>query len=346
MTSYVSRRITTTALRLAEEGRLPDPILVAGIRRMLRTRLGGLEGESTALDAPGGAIALEPAAANQQHYELPVDFFRRILGPHLKYSCCRWEDGARTLAEAELSMLELTADRAKIGEGQSILDLGCGWGSFSLFAARKYPSARLLAVSNSRVQVEFIRREACRRNLANVDAQLADANVFSPTGRFDRVVSIEMMEHVHNHAELLRRISSWLVPGGRLFVHVFCHREHAYPFVGDGPADWMARRFFTGGMMPSPRTIPEAARGHLASEATWTVSGKEYERTAAVWLENLDSCAPTLRNELDGVGDGDPQAALNRWRLFFLAVRETFGFEAGGEWQVLHHLLRSEGIDD
>jgi cyclopropane-fatty-acyl-phospholipid synthase len=240
-------------------------------------------------------------------------------------------------------MLELTAERARIGLGQEVLDLGCGWGSFSLHAAAAWPDSRFLAVSNSRGQIDFIRRAARDRGLANLEARVADVNGFAPERRFDRIVSVEMMEHVRGHAELFGRIAGWLLPGGRVFVHVFCHRLHAYPFEARGAGDWMARRFFTGGVMPSEATIPRAAGPHFRLDERWRVSGTHYARTADAWLANLDARRGEAGAALAAGGEPDPDLALRRWRLFFLAVRETFGFAAGREWGVAHYLFEPRG---
>lgn len=240
-------------------------------------------------------------------------------------------------------MIDLSMQRAHLASGQRVLDLGCGWGSFSLRAAAVYPESRFLAVSNSRGQIEFIRSEARSRGLTNLEAEVADVNAFAPDGRFDRIVSIEMMEHVRDHPELMRRIAGWLAPEGRLFVHVFRHRSHSYAFEADGPGDWMARRFFTGGIMPSSDTIPEAAAGILETEMSWTVSGTEYARTADAWLARLDAEADRARGILGDAGEPDPELAVRRWRLFFLAVSETFGYRDGREWQVGHYRLRPPG---
>jgi cyclopropane-fatty-acyl-phospholipid synthase len=344
----IAESLTGSAVALAEEGRLPDPMISAGIRWLLRSRL---RAEAAAdggepIRPPDDAeakIAVETVAANQQHYEVPAAFFELVLGSHLKYSCCQWDDDVATLDGAERRMLERTTERAGIGPGQDVLDLGCGWGSFSLHAAAAWPDSRFLAVSNSHGQVDFIRRRARERGIENLEARVADVNEFSPERRFDRIVSVEMMEHVRNHPELFARIATWLQPGGRVFVHVFCHRRHAYRFEARGNGDWMARQFFTGGVMPSEDTIPLAANPHFRLEESWRVSGTHYARTADAWLANLDERRDVARAALAGGGEADPELALRRWRLFFLAVRETFGFAGGDEWGVAHYRLRPGG---
>lgn len=311
-----------------------DPILRAGIRvacrrRLRRERRGGVEAQERRLQAwveelRRSPIAIETAAANEQHYEVPPEVFRLVLGPRLKYSACYWPEGVETLAAAEEAMLELTCERAGIEDGMTILDLGCGWGSLTGFLSERYPSAQILAVSNSRTQRETI--EA--RGLANVEVVTADANVFEPGRRFDRILSVEMMEHTRNWESLLARVAAWLEPDGRVFVHVFTHRTLAYPY-DDG---WMARNFFTGGSMPSHDLLLHFQRD-LELERRWAVSGRHYERTANEWVRNLDANRAAVRRLVGRRG-------LWRWRAFFLACAELWGYRGGEEWLVSHYLLR------
>lgn len=343
MSATLTDRLASAAIDLAEAGRLPDRVVAAGIRELLRARLRSLDGdpgEAVTVPTLPDRIAVSTDAANRQHYEVPAAFFQLVLGRYLKYSCCDWTGGAATLDEAEERMLARTMERAALEPGQRVLDLGCGWGSFSLQAAAAYPDSRFLAISNSRGQIEFIRHAAHERQLFNLEARVADVNEFGPDERFDRIVSVEMMEHVRNHGELMRRLSDWLEDDGRLFVHVFGHRRHAYAFEADGPADWMAREFFTGGIMPSMDTIPAAAAGFFETEAAWTVEGTEYARTADAWLQNLDARRSDALRVLGEAGASDPDLSVQRWRLFFLAVRETFGYRDGSEWLVGHYRLR------
>ena len=251
--------------RLAEAGAFPDPALRFGIRRLLEGRLrqtvyGDQDQRDRQEDAliesfASGPIAISTDAANEQHYEVPAAFFEKVLGPRLKYSCCFWDETTPDLAAAEQRMLSLTAERAGVEDGMRILDLGGGWGSFSLWAAERFPNARILGVSNSRLQRELILARAAERGLSNLEVDTADINVFDPEVRFDRVVSIEMMEHVRNHPALFERIARWLVPGGAAFSHIFCHRSRAYAYEARDASDWMAKHFFTGGMMPSERVM-------------------------------------------------------------------------------------------
>ncbi len=248
------------ATALMEKNLLPDPLLRWGIRRLLRERLRLERGKAAASSDPVGdfvrqlaasPVAIHTAEANAQHYEVPTEFYLRVLGPGRKYSSCLWADPVRNLADSEAAMLDLTSQRAEIAEGQQVLDLGCGWGSFTLYAAGRFPGATFTAVSNSRTQKVFIDGEAARRGLKNVRVITADINAFTPDITFDRLVSVEMLEHVRNYDVLFGRIRTWLKPEAKMFVHVFCHDRFAYPFERDGENDWMARYFFTGGIMPS-----------------------------------------------------------------------------------------------
>jgi cyclopropane-fatty-acyl-phospholipid synthase len=337
------------AIGLAERGLLPEALVRTGIRRLLRERLAAEARRFAQPDAAlerfvrdmcESSLAPVPHLANAQHYEVPAAFFELVLGRRLKYSSGFWNDAARTLDDAEEAMLALTCERAAIEDGQRILDLGCGWGSLALYLAERHPRARVTAVSNSRSQGEYVRARAVRLGLANVQVVTADMNVFAPEGRFDRVVSVEMFEHMRNWPELLRRVHGWLAPGGRLFLHVFAHRRFAYPFEVDGDGDWMARHFFTGGIMPSHDLLP-AVRGPLEIEERWIVPGTHYARTAEAWLERLDA---ERRRATAALASAMPRRTaerqVGRWRIFFLACAELFGFGGGEEWVVSHARLR------
>ncbi len=322
---------------LVDSGLVPEPVLRAGIRAVCALRLReqrGADREKFIATLRGSEIAIATDAANAQHYEVPVSFFARVLGPHLKYSACYWPDGVTTLAAAEAAMLELYAERAQLADGQDILDLGCGWGSFSLWAAARYPNSRITAVSNSGPQRAFIERVAAARGLANLTVRTADVRVLElPAASFDRVVSIEMFEHMRNYERLFARIASWLMPGGALFVHVFAHRRYAYAFDDNGRTDWMARQFFTGGIMPSTDLF-QRFQADLRIAETWHLDGTHYARTAAAWYSNL----VTHRAEIAAtIGRRDYQ----RWRVFFLACEEMFAYGGGDEWCVAHYRFAS-----
>jgi cyclopropane-fatty-acyl-phospholipid synthase len=331
----------------AEAGLLPDALVRVGIRRMLagRAREAAAPGARAAKLAFAEAcrkspIALVPAIANAQHYEVPAAFFERVLGPRLKYSCALFDGGATSLPLAEERMLAATAARAELEDGMRILDLGCGWGSFALWAAERFPAARIVAVSNSQAQARSIHARAQRDGLYNVTVTTADVNRFEAEGRFDRVVSVEMFEHVRNHEQLLARIARWLAPEGALLVHHFCHRTHAYPYEDRGPGDWMARHFFTGGMMPSEDWLDHFAHD-LAVERRWRVDGTHYAKTSEAWLARLDANRAAVRALFGGVYEPEHAARwVQRWRLFFLACAELFAWRDGREWYVAHALLR------
>jgi cyclopropane-fatty-acyl-phospholipid synthase len=313
--------------------RLTDPAARAVVRMACAHRLsllaaGGAAAASARAEAwlaelRRSPVAIETAAANQQHYEVPAELFELMLGPRRKYSCCLWTDGVATLAQAEEAMLSLSCERAGVEDGMELLDLGCGWGSLSGWLSERFPSSRILAVSNSRIQRAAIER----LGLPNVHVVTADANTFDPKRRFDRVLSIEMMEHARNWETLLGRVASWLEPGGRMFVHVFSHRRYAYPYA----EGWMARNFFSGGQMPSHDLISAFARD-LRVERSWEVSGRHYEQTANAWASNLEQHRAAV-SSLVG------RAGYWRWRMFVLACAELWGYARGCEWQVSHYRL-------
>jgi cyclopropane-fatty-acyl-phospholipid synthase len=340
-------------LSLAESGWIPDPVVRLGIRSLLRERLAELEaggGDAIAererrfrAERSTSEVAPLPQLANAQHYEVAPAFFAHVLGPRLKYSCGLWSDGAGDLAGAEDAMLALTAQRAGLEDGQRVLDLGCGWGSLSIWIAERYPHSRVLAVSNSKLQREFILDRCARLGLDRVEVVTADVNRFAPHERFDRVVSVEMFEHVRNHELLLQRIAEWLAPGGKLFVHHFSHRAHAYPFEVRGEGDWMARHFFSGGMMPSDDLLLHHQHD-LVVEERWRLDGRHYQKTADAWLARQDEARDALRPILARVyGAADADRWHQRWRLFFLACSELFGFRDGREWGVAHVRMAAPG---
>jgi len=318
-----------------------------GMRRLMAARLRNesadrAEGEferftrglETLRNSP---IAEEVDKANEQHYEVPANFFLKSLGKHLKYSCCQFDPDVKSLDEAEARMLALTCERAELADGQRILELGCGWGSLTLWMGEHYPGAKITAVSNSASQREYIMSQAAERGLDNVEVVTADANEFEPEGEFDRVVSVEMFEHMKNYQELMQRISRWLKPGGKLFVHIFVHRHLMYPFTTEGEYDWMGRYFFTGGLMPAESTLLYF-QDDLTIEDQWRVSGTHYEKTSNAWLANMDANRQEIMQTLkETYGEEDAARWFNRWRMFFMAVAELFGYANGTEWMVAHY---------
>lgn len=338
-------------IELAERRWIPDPVLRLGIRRLLRARLRKIAGDSleeTVQRARAAVAALrtEPItvhveAAREQHYEVPAEFFSAVLGPRLKYSSCLWPPGVTTLADAEEAMLELTAERAGLEDGQRILELGCGWGSLTLWMAERFPGSAVTAVCNSISQKAFVDERARRAGLSNVTVLAMDVAALQRDEVFDRVVSVEMFEHVRNWEALLSRIASWLAPRGRVFIHVFCHRQAPYLFETEGAGNWMGRNFFTGGIMPS-FDLPAWLRTPLVLEDRWAVSGRHYARTCRAWLENQDRARKALAPLFRTVYGDHAGRWWQRWRMFFLACEELFAFRGGNEWLVGHFRFQAK----
>lgn len=330
-------------------GVVPDAVLRRAIRARVKNVVAGFERLSPAEQAQrqaavvaafeSGPITICADDANRQHYELPPDFFRLILGPRLKYSSCYWPAGVDDLAGAEEAMLALTAERAGLADGQNILDLGCGWGSLALWAAEHFPHSRVTAVSNSHSQRRDIEQRATQQSFSNLEVITAEVSTFKPEGRFDRIVSVEMFEHVRNHGVLLARVADWLQPEGRLFVHVFCHREHVYAFEAAEAGAWMARHFFSGGMMPSWDHLLRY-QDHLRLVDRWQVEGNHYARTLRSWLKNLDGARAAAMPLLEATyGREHARLWLVYWRIFFMACEETFSLGGGRQYFVGHYLF-------
>ena len=350
--------MTKVIERCLERGILPDAIVRAGIRRLLRKRLRSEMAHDPEASAhrladwirqcDDSSIAESVDAANRQHYEIPASFFQLVLGKHQKYSCGLWNTPTSTLDEAEDAMLVQTCKRAGIQDGMRVLDLGCGWGSMSLWVAQQFPNCHVVGVSNSSSQRDFILGKAKERGLLNIDIITADVNELelkeAHQHPFDRIVSIEMMEHTRNWRRLLERAAGWLHPNGRMFVHVFTHKSVGYEFVTRSDDDWMARHFFTGGQMPADSQLLHF-QDHLQIESHWRVSGQHYQRTADAWLRNLDANRDEATAILRRPYGQQAAAMTNLWRVFFLSCSELWGFEKGSEWLVSHYLMRPRTTD-
>ncbi len=339
--SFVSTMIDT-----AERVPLPDVIIRAAIHRLcsrtaVRLASGSKESDAAfAREMEHRAIAEHADAANSQHYEVPAAFFAHVLGPNRKYSSCFYKEAASTLREAEEEALRQTEEHADLADGQSILELGCGWGSLSLFMARQFPRSDVVAVSNSSSQRQYIESEAARRGLTNLRVVTADMNAFDPGEQFDRIVSVEMFEHMMNWRQLLTRLRSWLKPDGRFFMHIFTHRAGTYLFDRADREDWIAQHFFTGGVMPSHHLIRQYA-DLFAIEKEWRWSGTHYQRTALDWLANFDAHTDAIEAVLRPVYGRDTPLRMRRWRWFFLATAGLFGYADGDEWGVSHYRMKA-----
>ena len=341
-------RFAHRAIGWTEQGLVPDTLVRAGIRRVIRERLTSLAAHDVEdaaarveafVAAMSGPVAHVPEKANAQHYEVPAAFYANVLGAQRKYSACYFGPGVDALDAAEDAALALTCERAGVCDGQRILELGCGWGSLTLWIARRYPRSQVTAVSNSHSQRTHIVVEAARLKLRNVRVVTADMNEFAPDGSFDRVVSVEMFEHMRNWRELFGRVHDWLVPGGRFFMHVFVHRAVPYLFEKRGDSDWMSEHFFSGGMMPSD-DLALRFQQKLALLQRWRWNGTHYARTANAWLANLDANHASALAVLAGVhGEVEAAQRLQRWRMFFMACAELFGYDGGREWFISHYLF-------
>jgi cyclopropane-fatty-acyl-phospholipid synthase len=338
-----------TPIELAEKGLAPDWLIRQGIRRLLKERLKNEMDRDPAARArrtqalmnelAASDIAIETDAANEQHYEVPAAFYQLALGGRLKYSSAYYPPGVSTLDEAEEAMLKASCEQAELVDGQRVLELGCGWGSLTLWMAAQYPNSQITAVSNSASQRGFIEQRALDLGLDNLKVITCDVNQLELDERFDRVVSVEMFEHVRNYRELLKRIAGWLRPDGKLFVHIFCHRYLAYPFETEGEGNWMGRYFFTGGLMPAADTLLHF-QDDLALEDRKLYSGMHYAKTSRAWLDNMDARKRQVREAMQSIYGDDAAVWQQRWRMFFMACEELFAYDDGNVWLVAHYRFR------
>ena len=333
-------------IELAEKGIIPDYFIRQGIVRNCENRLNNENVSNTEKvsskkqiwieQMKESPIALVPEKANEQHYEVPSAFFENVLGKHLKYSSGYWPDGVNSLDESEESMLELSFERAQLADGDSILELGCGWGSLTCFMASKLPNSKITAVSNSKDQKEHILNRCKNQGLDNIEVITADMNDFETKDKYDRVVSIEMFEHMRNYKKLLSKISSWLNDDGKLFIHIFTHQSVVYPFENQGEADWMAREFFSGGMMPSHDLLLHF-QDDLIIDDVWSMSGTHYEKTSLAWVNKMDANKDSIMKIFLKTYGDDAKLWFQRWRIFFMSCEKLFGYNNGSEWGVSHY---------
>ncbi len=331
------------AIYLAEHRLLSDSLIRSGMRKRLTERKRAIEATpippqqwiERLQDRP---VAEATDAANQQHYEIPAQYFRYVLGPHLKYSAGYWPGLKTDLETAEANMLSLSCKRAQLQDGQRILELGCGWGSLSLWMAAHYPNSRITAISNSNSQRAYIMAEAQARALTNLQVITCDINTFAPTDTFDRIVSVEMFEHLRNHRQLFKQMDHWLTPSGKIFIHIFAHCSQCYLFEVNNSKDWMAKYFFTGGIMPSVELLPTAAET-FTEENRWSINGRHYSKTLEAWLQQQDQHESEVLAIFKQCYGHEAKRWLQRWRMFYMACSELFAYNGGKEWLVMHYLF-------
>ena len=337
-------------IKLAEKKLIPDFIIRQGIRNLLKKRIQSLVSNNSEKNIQNkiqfieemnlSSIAVLPELANEQHYEIPEEFYKYSLGKHKKYSSCYWNEKTKNLDEAELLSLKLTSQHAQLINGLNILELGCGWGSLTLWMAKQYPKSKITAVSNSSSQRLHILKQAKKRKLKNISVITEDMNTFNPKVKYDRVVSVEMIEHMRNHKKLFQKIASWLKQDGLFFMHIFVHKSQPYLFEVQESDDWMSQYFFSGGMMPS-EDLPLFFQNDLKIIDQWSWSGVHYEKTANAWLKNIDLNKNKVMPVLEDIyGENDSKKWFQRWRIFFMSCAELWGYENGKEWKVAHYLFK------
>jgi cyclopropane-fatty-acyl-phospholipid synthase len=347
------RKVMKFSNLLLEKGLIPDALIRMGIRGLLKDKLdeeqkldqklGRVRKDVFAKKLSTYPIAVNTKEANAQHYELPTEFFRLVMGKHMKYSCGYWREETTDFDTSEKDMLELTIERAQLANHQHICELGCGWGSLTLYMAQKFPQSQIVGVSNSSTQREHILREAKQRKLTNVRIITADMNDFDISEKFDRIVSVEMFEHMRNYTELFKKISGFLKEDGRLFVHIFAHRQFAYLYEEQDEHDWIAKYFFTGGVMPSEDLFTRFTE-HFQIEEQWRVNGKHYQKTSEAWLQNMDKHKSRIIPILKATyGEKEYKKWWVYWRVFFMSCAELWGYQSGNEWIVCHYRFKKRG---
>ena len=347
----MKKQLNNLALSMVEKGLIPDLLVRIGIRALLRKRLIDINSSECELADKNqmkmisvmnnSPIAMNTSSANEQHYEVLPEFYELVLGERFKYSCCFWDEDTNNLDTAEINALKITCKRAKLSDGQTVLDMGCGWGSLSLWIAENYPNSSVLSVSNSKTQKTFIENIAKSKNLTNINVITKDMKEFNTDKKFDRIVSLEMFEHMKNYKKLFNRVSTWLNNDGLFFMHIFCHKTVPYEFIDNGPNDWMSRHFFTGGIMPSD-DLPLFFQDDLSVLKRWRWNGNHYAKTCNAWLKRMDSQESTIMPVLERVYGDNKKKWQQRWRIFFMSCSELFAFSGGNEWYVSHYLFKKD----
>tara|TARA_B100001063_G_scaffold82490_1_gene76918 strand:- start:708 stop:1757 length:1050 start_codon:yes stop_codon:yes gene_type:complete len=347
----MKKKLNNLALSMVEKGLIPDLFVRVGIRALLRKRLIDINSSECELADKNqmkmisvmnnSPIAMNTSSANEQHYEVLPEFYELVLGERFKYSCCFWDEDTNNLDTAEINALKITCKRAKLSDGQTVLDMGCGWGSLSLWIAENYPNSSVLSVSNSKTQKTFIENIAKSKNLTNINVITKDMKEFNTDKKFDRIVSLEMFEHMKNYKKLFNRVSTWLNNDGLFFMHIFCHKTVPYEFIDNGPNDWMSRHFFTGGIMPSD-DLPLFFQDDLSIVKRWRWNGNHYAKTCNAWLKRMDSQESTIMPVLERVYGDNKKKWQQRWRIFFMSCSELFAFSGGNEWYVSHYLFKKD----
>lgn len=338
------------SINWVEQGYIPDSIIRKGIRRLLKERLTEIAANDIEQATVSkhqfiksmchSPIAVSPEKANEQHYEVPAKFYELVLGNHRKYSCSYWDNKTTSLSQAEMNALRQTCSHADLADGQNILELGCGWGSLTLWMAEHYPGSQITAISNSVSQRLYLEQLAKAKGINNIQVITSDMNDFATNEKFDRVVSVEMFEHMRNWQQLFNHVAQWLNKDGQFFMHVFTHRTVPYAFESRGSSDWMSEYFFTGGMMPSA-DLAHYFQDDLQLTKSWAWNGDHYAKTSNAWLKNMDQNKAEIISLLNATYGND--MALTwwmRWRIFFMACAELFAFDNGQQWHVMHYSFK------